>query len=97
MQELDSKPDGKSVKTTDTLVLAKNSLREWVMFVNQGGNDIWLSLGSTPAVPDKGIYLKAGGGATLLDRGTNPWPGEVRGIADTVASKLTIQEVEVRK
>lgn len=91
----DSTPDGVTVAITDSLVIAANARRKWLILVNQGANDIWLSLGSGKAVADKGVYLKAGGGAVLFDT-LNPWLGEIRGIADTVPSKLTIQEVEDR-
>ena len=91
---LDARDRSKLVAVTSTLILEVNSYRRWAVFVNQGANDIWLALG-TAAVADKGIYLKAGGGAFLLEE-TNLWTGEIYGIADAVASKLTCQEVEER-
>ena len=82
------------VDITSTLILEANSYRVWAVLVNQGATDIWVALGAA-AVADKGILLKAGGGALLIET-TNPWPGEVYGIAETSASKLTCQEVEER-
>ena len=91
---LDARDRSKLVATTSTLILEANSYRVWAAFVNQGTTDIWLRLGAA-AEEDKGIYLKASGGATLIEA-TNPWAGEVYGIAITAASKLTCQEVEER-
>ena len=91
---IDARDRSKLIATTSTLILEANSYRIWAAFVNQGATDIWLQLGEA-AAEDKGIYLKAGGGATLIET-TNPWPGGVYGIAKTAASKLTCQEVEER-
>ncbi len=82
------------VQTTSTLVVPPNAYRRWLVFVVQGATGIWLRLGAT-AVADAGIWLVDSGGAIIIDMATMPWYGEVNAIAQTAASKLTCQEIEV--
>ena len=91
--ELVARDRSKEAATTNTLMVETNLNRRWVTFVNRGSTDVFLRLGAA-AVADTGIYLKAGGGAIMLDMILTPWYGEIYGIALTTASRVTIQEVE---
>lgn len=93
---LEAMDRSRSVAITSTLILAENAVRVWAAVVNQGANDVWLRLGE-PAVLNTGIYLKAGGGAVILDMITTPWYGEVRAIAITAPSIVTCQEVQEKQ
>jgi hypothetical protein len=92
-RELVARDRSKSVAITSTLLVETNINRAWVALVNTGGTDVYLRLGAA-AVASEGIYLKAGGGALILDMLTTPWYGEISGIAITAASIVTCQEVE---
>ena len=92
-RELVARDRSKLAGTASTLMVETNLNRRWLVFVNKGSTDVHLRLGA-PAVDDTGIYLKAGGGAIMLDMILTPWYGEVHGIAITTASLVTCQEVE---
>ena len=77
-----------SVATTDTLVLAANRQRLSATFCNNGSNVIYLRLGTGAAVAGQGIRLAAGQTVTL-----DNYTGEVRGIALTAATSLTLVQV----
>ena len=94
IDSLTARDFSKTVGTSSTLIIAPNSYREWVAIVNQGANNVWLRLGAA-AEADKGIFLINGGGNAVFDKREMPWYGEIYGIADSVASKITCQEVEV--
>lgn len=81
---------------TSTHLLSANARRKWVVLVNQGTLDVWLMLGG-PGVANRGIYLKAGGGAFAFDMVTSPWYGAIDGIAVGGDSVITILEVEGRE
>lgn len=80
------------IAVTNTLILAENPLRRWVSFGNSGDNDIFIQLGAE-AEAGKGIYIRAKGGAVLLDMFLTPWYGDISGIAITLASNLACIEV----
>ena len=92
-RQLVARDRSKDAATTSTLIVETNLNRRWVAFVNRGSTDVFLRLGAA-AVADTGIYLKAGGGATMLDMVLTPWYGEIYAIALTTASRVTCQEVE---
>lgn len=95
MKWLDAHDKTKTCGITTTLLLASNEGRRWVVLVNQGAFDAWVMLGG-PAVADKGIYLKGGGGSLGIDMLTSPWYGAINGIAVGGASIITVLEVEAR-
>ena len=86
--------DSVSVGTSDTLVLANNPARQELSIVNDGANVVYLMLRTqvgvtNPAVLNKGIRLNANGGTYT----TNSYSGEVRGIASTGATVVTVVEI----
>jgi len=94
-RELVARDRTKTAAIASTLVVETNVKRIWVAFVNRGTNDVFLRLGEA-AVADSGIYLKANGGAILLDMVLTPWYGEIYAIAITAPSIVTCQEVELK-
>lgn len=91
-QELVARDRSQEVAIDSNLFLETNLNRTWIAFVNKGTNPVHLSLGS-PAVDNKGIYLKGGGGSMLLDMILTPWYGEIYAIAIGGVSMVTCQEV----
>lgn len=77
----------RSVGIADTLVIAANASRREITVVNDGANIVYLALGRA-AVAGNGIRLNANGGSWT----SAYWDGEVRGIAVTAATNVTIAE-----
>ena len=76
-----------SVGITDTLIVPRNIGRREITIVNDGANTVYLALGRT-AVAGNGVRLNANGGSYT----TSQWDGEIRGIAVTAATNVTVAE-----
>lgn len=96
LEELDSLDRSLSVPTTSRLVLGLNLRRKWVTFVLIGATDVAIRLGAA-ATLTTGKLLTAKGSAFVMDMATMPWYGKVYAIAETAASQLAIEEVEVKQ
>jgi hypothetical protein len=74
---------------TSTLVLAANVNRSYALFINDGANDAYLSLGPA-AVANSGILVVKSGGSYEMADG-NLWRGPVNGIS-TGGSTILVTE-----
>lgn len=72
------------------LVLGKNPKRVYALLVNDGTDIIYLAMGIS-AVSGRGIRVNPSGGSYEINL-TNPWQGEVHGIAAAGTPDLLIQE-----
>lgn len=81
--------------TVSTLVVPQNYNRVWLYVCNAGGNNVFLQPGKAAAL-NTGIRLAASGGYFIFDFNGFYWDGQIFGIADTLASQLTILEVYKR-
>lgn len=69
--------------TSDTLVLATSSGRQYVAITNTSATPVYLALGTT-AVGSNGIYLGASGGAFEINQ-DNLFTGAIHCIASSTA------------
>lgn len=77
------------VGTSSTVVVGANRKRVTVALCNDGANTIYISKGNTAAVLGQGIRLNKEGGSIIIE----DWLGEIRAIASTAATSLTVCEV----
>lgn len=88
-----SAPASVTVGATDTVVLAENGARTYLLLVNDSDTTIYLGIGAT-AVVNKGIRLNANGGSfeMLRDVGGNFSHQAVNAISTAAGKNLTVQE-----
>jgi hypothetical protein len=77
-----------TVLTTNTLVLATSSSRQYAAIVNDGANPVYLSIYSG-AVADSGILLVANGGSYEIND-QNLFTAAVYGIASSSSSNVSV-------
>lgn len=81
-----------TVGATSTKILDKNDRRIFAAIVNDSVNEVYLTLGETPAVASAGIRLNANGGSIVFGLATDiPYTGQVNGIASG-SSGVTVVE-----
>ncbi|SRR6266478_3760710 len=82
--------DSKSVTTTSSTVLPENLKRRAAVIVNTGAADVYLATGRT-AEANKGICLKAGGGAFEL-HSQNLTHAVINAVTGSGTSTLSLHE-----
>ena len=85
-------PKKVKVKTTTTTVVAENLDRNGIEIVNEGANSVFLELGAVAAVLQNGIFLAPAGSWNGMV-GPMVWTGEIRGIAETAETNVSVVEV----
>lgn len=83
-------PDGKTIGSSSTPVLAANDDRKTATFVNDSDEVIYLSKSAT-AVMNKGIRLNAAGGVYEINQ-TNLYLGVVSAICASGSKNLCVEE-----
>ncbi len=81
-----------AIGTTSVMVLPANPRRISALIVNDHAtNVLYLKLGKN-AVANEGIRINGGGGSYEIAL-TNPWEGEVHGVANGAGTTTLINEV----
>lgn len=80
---------GVSVTTSTTNLLPASSGRQYVVFVNDGSNPVYLSLTGSAAVANAGIRLNADGGSYEMNS-LNQTSAAINAIATGGTSNVTV-------
>lgn len=97
--QVESAPDQLTIGTdgsvtvggSDTLVLASNSNRRYVVLVNDSPSVMYLRLGGGAATLNSGIRINPNGGSYEINS-DNLYTGEIRGIGTGAGGVLTVVE-----
>lgn len=68
-----------TVGSSSTSIIAANAKRTYLRLTNDSNENIYITLGSTAALMNKGISVLANGGYYEINQ-NNLWQGEIRGI-----------------
>jgi hypothetical protein len=81
-----------TVNNSDTSVVISNISRKWLILINTGAKDAWLSIGQA-AVSGEGIFLGMNGGSFIFDSTINT-SASMNAISDNPSTTFTVIEAE---